>query len=138
MKIESLKAFPFFLICVQDERRRSRHPARANRAAECRVTRRNVPQSRISTADPIEMLIPHEATASNAGNYWRFALKEIQGGLMDRNFKKETLRFASEELLIDCLRETYYTHAPVHLSYSDGCPIPSQIVDRIHQKLHQA
>ncbi len=56
---------------------------------------------------------------------------------MDRNFKKQTLRFASEESLIDCLKETYYTHAPIHLGYADGGPIPSEIIDRIHEKLHQ-
>jgi hypothetical protein len=62
--------------------------------------------------------------------------KQIEVILIDGTFKRHTGRFASEKELIEALKGTFFTHAPVSITYADGTILESKALDRINNQLH--
>ena len=55
--------------------------------------------------------------------------------LLNTAGKKQTAEFASEEELVEFLKETYCTAAPLSFEYSDGSPVEAAVINRIYEKV---
>ena len=55
----------------------------------------------------------------------------LQGG------KKRTRRFKSEAELIDYLKATYKTEAPLSFRHADGSPVSGPTLERIYQRVFE-
>ena len=64
------------------------------------------------------------------------AVKLFEIVLVNRSFVRETLRFESEQALVDHLKDTYQTHAPVRITYADGAPLEEPLLKRILENLY--
>jgi hypothetical protein len=61
--------------------------------------------------------------------------KGIKLTLIAANGKHRELFLSDEAALLEVLRETYSTEAPVEITYADQSPIPREVIDRINRRL---
>jgi hypothetical protein len=132
MEIGSLKDFPVFLLS-REERRGRAYRDRMSRAVGVGSEMRTFPFVPVSKKASSAIRLEAGGGASSPGN----ASQGFEVVLIDRKLSRKTLRFASEDLLIKCLKDTYETLAPVRITYADGSPVPSEMLNRINRKLYK-
>ena len=55
--------------------------------------------------------------------------------LLNAEGKKQTLEFSTEDELVQFLKESHRTAAPLAFQYDDGSPLESAVLNRIYQRV---